>query len=77
MTPKIPPKNGTNFAPGQQIRVEFPAQGYVNPANTTLMMDVVLVAPTNSSTFAVRFQNNVSFFKKLILDSMYFQQSYY
>ena len=30
MTPRIPPKNGTNFAPGQQIRLELPAQGYVS-----------------------------------------------
>lgn len=29
MTPRIVPKNGTNFTPGQQIRLEFPAQGYV------------------------------------------------
>lgn len=30
MTPRIPPKNGTTFTPGQQIRLEFPAQGYVS-----------------------------------------------
>lgn len=30
LTPRIPPKNGSNFAPGQVIRVEFPAQGYVS-----------------------------------------------
>ena len=59
MTPRIPPKNGTNFAPGQQIRLEFPAQGYVNPANTFLVMDVVLVAPTNAGAYAVRFQNSI------------------
>jgi len=27
MTPRIPPKNGSNFQPGQVIRLEFPAQG--------------------------------------------------
>lgn len=27
MTPRIPPKNGAIFQPGQVIRVEFPAQG--------------------------------------------------
>jgi hypothetical protein len=35
LTPRIPPKNGATFTPGQVIRVEFPAQGYVNPLNTT------------------------------------------
>lgn len=62
MTPRIPPKNGTNFSPGQQIRLEFPAQGYVNPRNTFLVMDVVLVAPANAGAYAVRFQNNVKSF---------------
>lgn len=59
MTPRIPPKNGSSFQPGQIIRLEFPAQGYVNPLNTTLEMDVVLIAPTNASAYAVRFQNNI------------------
>jgi len=27
MTPRIPPKNGNAFNPGQVIRLEFPAQG--------------------------------------------------
>lgn len=64
MTPRIPPKNGGTFSPGQVIRLEFPAQGYVNPNNTTLSFDVTLVygnivdADVNSQ---VRFQNNVSF----------------
>lgn len=26
-TPRIPPKNGAVFSPGQVIRLEFPAQG--------------------------------------------------
>lgn len=65
MTPRIPPKNGGTFNPGQVIRLEFPAQGYVNPNNTTLSFDVTLVygnivdADVNSQ---VRFQNNVSFY---------------
>lgn len=65
MTPRIPPKNGGTFNPGQVIRLEFPAQGYVNPNNTTLSFDVTLVygniveADTSSQ---VRFQNNVSVF---------------
>lgn len=73
-TPRIPPKNGSYFQPGQTIRLEFPAQGYVNPQNTTLIMDVVMNVPTDSlfeagrdtavvaatTAFACRFQNNVS-----------------
>ena len=39
ITPRIPPKNGATFTPGQVIRLEFPAQGYVNPINTTLEFD--------------------------------------
>ena len=27
MTPRIPPKNGSEFSPGSVIRLEFPAQG--------------------------------------------------
>lgn len=48
------------------MRLEFPAQviiiitqGYVNPANTMLVMDVVLIAPTITGTYALRFQNNI------------------
>jgi len=28
ITPRIPPKSGAQFNPGQVIRVEFPAQGF-------------------------------------------------
>lgn len=61
MTPRIPPKAGQTFAPGQIIRIEFPAQGYVNPTNTTLEFDVTLVGPTFTATeyYYVRFQNNI------------------
>lgn len=59
LTPRIPPKNGSSFAPGNVIRLEFPAQGYVNPANTTLAFDVEIVAPTGSTADIVRFQNNI------------------
>lgn len=31
MTPRIPPKNQGKFSPGNVIRLEFPAQGFVNP----------------------------------------------
>ncbi len=60
LTPRIPPKSGSAFGPGQTIRLEFPAQGYVNPGATTLEFDVTLYgyygAPAGQS---VRFQNNI------------------
>ncbi len=66
MTPRIPPKNGNYFTPGQVIRVEFPAQGYVNPGKTTLEFDVSLNVPQLVGTvddaakvMTVRFQNNI------------------
>jgi hypothetical protein len=59
LTPRIPPKNGSSFLPGNVIRLEFPAQGYVNPANTTLSFDVTLTAPAGSTADQVRFQNNI------------------
>lgn len=58
MTPRIPPKNGFVFTPGNVIRLEFPAQvkiifnqkGYVNPSTTTLSFDVSLVVPNPGFT---------------------------
>ena len=63
-TPRIPPKNGAIFTPGNVIRLEFPAQGYVNPANTTLQFDVALFpfktpTPTTAPETTLRFQNNI------------------
>ena len=60
ITPRIPPKSGGIFNPGQVIRVEFPAQGYVNPLNTTLEFDVTLFGNSGTVTSQfVRFQNNI------------------
>lgn len=60
MTPRIPPKNASVFAPGNVIRLEFPAQGYVNPGKTTLEFDVqLLYTPTDTERTTVRFQNNI------------------
>lgn len=71
ITPRIPPKSGQTFAPGQIIRIEFPAQGYVNPTNTTLEFDCTIVGPTYSSAgndYLVRFQNNIqSIFQRVRL----------
>ncbi len=60
MTPRIPPKNAAEFGPGTVIRVEFPAQGYVNPGKTTLEFDVVMnYTAQNSDSCHIRFQNNI------------------
>lgn len=59
ITPRIPPKNGAIFTPGNVIRLEFPAQGYVNPINTTLEFDVTLQSYGTGSAEIVRFQNNI------------------
>lgn len=81
-TPRIPPKNGAYFVSGQTIRLEFPAQGYVNPQHTTIIFDAVLNVPTASvadggsngavvaanSEYACRFQNNIqSIFQRVRL----------
>lgn len=60
MTPRIPPKNASVFAPGNVIRLEFPAQGYVNPGKTTLEFDATLIYPlVDTDLSTVRFQNNI------------------
>lgn len=70
MTPRIPPKSGQVFAPGNIIRIEFPAQGYVNPLNTTLEFDVAIIQPTAAADtrYSLRFQNNIqSIFQRVRL----------
>jgi hypothetical protein len=73
ITPRISPKNGPNHFPASTIRLDFPAQGYVNPANTTLAFDVVLSGHSDFSTaatgaWATWMQNNItSVFKKMRL----------
>jgi hypothetical protein len=60
MTPRIPPKNSTEFSPGNVIRLEFPAQGYINPGKTTLEFDVEMrYDPLDTEFSYVRFQNNI------------------
>ena len=60
MTPRIPPKNNSAFSPGNVIRLEFPAQGYVNPGKTTLEFDVQLrYTPGANEQCVLRFQNNI------------------
>lgn len=57
-TPRISPKSGSAFAPGSVIRIELPAQGYMNGPNTTLEFDVVLYG-TGVANQIVRFENNI------------------
>jgi len=61
MTPRIPPKNAQEFSPGNVIRLEFPAQGYVNPGKTTLEFDAQILYTFLDATdrTAIRFQNNI------------------
>lgn len=59
ITPRIPPKTGGPFTPGSIVRVEFPAQGYVNPQNTTLEFDVTLTGFDGRNLGGVWFQNNI------------------
>lgn len=64
---RVPPRNGPSFVQGNTIRLEFPAQGYVNTAETTITFDVKLdvVNYTDGSDWAVYFQNNIqSIFSK-------------
>lgn len=37
---KLPPKNGSTFAGGNIVRIEFPADGYLNVLNSVLALDV-------------------------------------
>lgn len=66
---KIPPKNGSSFRSDQStapIRIEFPAQGYLNCANSSLVFDITLDVPRGTRN--ARFQNNIqSIFKRVRL----------
>ncbi len=39
---KIPAKNGDSFKGGQIMRIELPAEGYLNPQNSVLQLDVTV-----------------------------------
>lgn len=59
-TPRLPPKNGGTFTPGQEIRIEIPAMGYINGSHTTLSFDVNLkYKPVSGDASIIRFQNNI------------------
>jgi hypothetical protein len=59
LNPRIPPTNGSIYTPGQTIRLEFPAQAYVNPHNTVITFDLTLYN-YSSGNGTVRLQNGVS-----------------
>lgn len=64
VTPRVPPISGTTFTPtGGPIRITLPAQGYMNPRNSTLEFDVTLTTGTDSTVGnaaeMLRFQNNI------------------
>ena len=61
VTPRIPPKNNNTFTPGSTIRLEFPAQGYINTNNTTIEFDVIMQGyiPSANTFWETRFQNNI------------------
>lgn len=70
VTPRIPPTAGpgTTFSPGNStIRINLPAQGYMNPRNSTLEFDVRLKG-LNAIGDQYRFQNNIqSLFQRVQL----------
>jgi len=57
-TPRIPPKSGGVFTAGNVVRLEFPAQGHVNPRNTTIEFDVA-VKGYDTDPQCWRIQNNI------------------
>lgn len=59
---KIPPTNGSEFSSdnyGTSIEIRLPAQGYLDPANTTLSFDVELEV-TDPAMANIRFQNGIT-----------------
>lgn len=58
-TPRIPPKGGSVYAANNVIRLELPAQGFVNPQNTLLAFDLTLAGWGNSDGEVTRLQDNV------------------
>lgn len=60
VTPRIPPVSGTTFNPGGgPIKITLPAQGYLNPRNTTLTFDVTMYSSGTADYELLRFQNNI------------------
>ena len=45
-TVKLVPKNGNTFGRNQVVRIEFPAENYLNVFNSVLQFDVALTPPT-------------------------------
>jgi len=56
--PRIGPKSGMTFSPGGVIRIELPAQGYMNGPNSTMEFDVTLFG-TGVANQICRFENGI------------------
>jgi hypothetical protein len=48
---KLPPKNGSSFAAGNIVRIEFPADNYLNTLNSVLAFDVTWSTTTGAPRF--------------------------
>lgn len=60
VTSRITPSSGTQvYGPGTTIRINIPAQGYMNCLNSTLEFDLTLVAPNPIGTSITRIENNI------------------
>jgi hypothetical protein len=67
-TPRIPPKNGAIFSPvnAPYIRLEAPAEGYIDMSKSTIEFDVTLVGRAVEGNEILRFQNNIqSIFRRV------------
>ena len=60
-TVKIPPKNGGTFSPGNIVRFEIPADGYVNTIHSMISGDWTMIPgmPGTHAGADLRFQNNI------------------
>jgi hypothetical protein len=71
LTTRVVPRNGSVFKQRDTIKIELPAQGYINPHNTTLAFDVYLRGYTGAganSNIIIRMQNDISsIFKTAVL----------
>ena len=55
---KLVPKNGQTFYKNGTVRIEFPAENYLNVLNSTLSFDVTVTAPT--AVYSVAFTGTLS-----------------
>lgn len=51
---KLPPKNGADFRPGNIIRIEFPADNYLNTLNSVLSFDLNIENATSADAVTLQ-----------------------